>query len=179
MRRLSTRSRNSIGFSLLLCARRVRSPSFIRHYRSIDMSEQPYIPPPHGWRTFLIVWATQSISVFGSALTLFAITIWLTQTIYPRSEQQANLAFALAAVSLGFGLPTVLAGLVAGAWVDRHDRRLTMLATDLVSGLLSLALLALMASGTLNLWLLLLLVLLFSTSTAFHGAAFDTSYAML
>ena len=73
----------------------------------------------------------------------------------------------------------MFAGLVAGAWVDRRDRRLAMLATDLVSGLLSLALLALMASGTLNLWLLLLLVLLFWTSNAFHGAAFDTSYAML
>jgi DHA3 family macrolide efflux protein-like MFS transporter len=143
------------------------------------MSEQSYIPPPHGWRTFLIVWVTQSISVFGSALTLFAITIWLTETIYPRPEQQADLAFALAAVSLAFGLPTVLAGIVAGAWVDRHDRRLTMLVTDLISGLLSLGLLALMVSGSLNLWLLLLLVLSFSTSSAFHGAAFDTSYAML
>ena len=27
-----------------------------------------YVPPPNGFRTFLIVWVTQSISVFGSAL---------------------------------------------------------------------------------------------------------------
>jgi MFS family permease len=143
------------------------------------MSEQPYIPPPHGWRTFLIVWVTQSISVFGSALTFFAITIWLTQTRYPRLDQQADLAFALSAVSIAFGLATVVGGLVGGAWADRHDRRLIMIATDLISGVLSLAVLALMVSGTLNLWLLVLLVLSFSTSSAFHGAAFDTSYAML
>jgi len=143
------------------------------------MSEQPYSPPPGGWRTFLIVWVTQSLSVFGSALTFFAITIWLTQTRYPRPDQQAELAFALSAVSIAFGLATVFGGLVAGAWADRHDRRLIMIATDLISGLLSLAVLALMVSGTLNLWLLLLLVLSLSTSGAFHAAAFDTSYAML
>jgi DHA3 family macrolide efflux protein-like MFS transporter len=143
------------------------------------LSEQAYAPPRNGWRTFLIVWATQSISVFGSALTFFAITIWLTQTRYPRSDQQAELAFALSAVSIAFGLATVFGGLVAGAWADRHDRRLIMIATDLISGLLSLAVLVLMVSGTLGLWPLLLLVLSLSTSGAFHAAAFDTSYAML
>src|SRR5262245_16631669 len=143
------------------------------------MSEQPYIPPPHGWRTFLIVWVTQSLSVFGSALTFFAITIWLTQTRYPRPDQQAELAFALSAVSIAFGLATVVGALIGGPWADRHDRRLIMMATDLISGVLSLAVLVLMVSGTLNLWLLVLLVLSISTSSAFHGAAFDTSYAML
>src|SRR4051812_3741528 len=122
------------------------------------MSEQLYIPPQNGWRTFLIVWATQSISVFGSALTFFAITIWLTQTRYPRSDQQADLAFALSTVSIAFGLATVLGALVEGAWADRHDRRRIMIATDVISGLLNLALLAMMVSGTLDLWLLLLLV---------------------
>src|SRR3990172_4753540 len=54
-----------------------------------------YQAPPHGWRTFLIVWATQSVSVLGSALTFFATTIWLTLTLYPRPEQKPELAFAL------------------------------------------------------------------------------------
>ena len=46
------------------------------------MSGNPtvYQPPPNGWRTFLIIWGTQSASVFGSAMTLFAMNIWLTQT---------------------------------------------------------------------------------------------------
>ncbi|MEW5720885.1 MAG: MFS transporter, partial [Chloroflexota bacterium] len=64
-----------------------------------------YQPPANGFRTFLIVWATQSVSVFGTALTFFAMTIWLTQTLYPRPEQKPELAFALAAVSLAFALP--------------------------------------------------------------------------
>ena len=43
-------------------------------------STEQYQAPPNGFRTFVIVWMTQSISVFGSALTWFAVTVWLTQS---------------------------------------------------------------------------------------------------
>ena len=96
------------------------------------MSDQPpYQPPPNGWRTFLIVWATQSVSVFGSALTLFAVNIWLTQTLYPLPEQKPQLSLALAAMSLAFALPTVFGAPLAGAWADRHDRKRTMIVDGL------------------------------------------------
>jgi MFS family permease len=88
----------------------------------------------------LIVWITQSISVFGSALTLFAINIWLTQTLYPSPEQKPQLAAALSAINLAFAIPIVFGAPLAGAWVDRHDRKLTMLAMDFASGGLSLLL---------------------------------------
>ena len=42
------------------------------HYKPPDPS---YQPPPNGWRTFLITWFTQSISVFGSELTFFALSV--------------------------------------------------------------------------------------------------------
>ena len=115
-----------------------------------------YQPPPNGFRTFLIVWITQSVSVFGSALTFFTVNIWLTQSLYPLPEQKAQLAFALSAIGLAFGLPTVFGAPLAGAWADRHDRKRTMIAADFISALLSLALVG-----------------------AFHSAAFDTSYAMI
>ncbi len=135
--------------------------------------------PPNGWRTFLIVWATQSISVFGTALTFFSVTIWLTQTLYARPEQKSELALALSAVSLAFALPTVFGAPIAGAWADRHDRKRTMLVMDGASGGLSLVLAILMATQTLQLPLLIGLVLIAATFSAFHGSAFDTSYAML
>jgi len=56
-----------------------------------------YQPPAHGWRTFWIVWLTQSFSALGSQLTFFAIIIWLTQVLYPRPEQKPELAFAISA----------------------------------------------------------------------------------
>lgn len=139
----------------------------------------PYEPPAHGFRTFLILWATQSVSVFGSALTFFAITIWLTQVRYPAEAQKAELAFALSANSLAFALPTVFGAPLAGAWADRHDRKRTMVAADVASGVLALLLAALMAGGALDLWLLVPLTAGFALLGAFHSSAFFSSYAML
>jgi len=138
-----------------------------------------YEPPPNGFRTFIIVWITQSISVFGTALTFFSVNIWLTQTLYSLPEQKPQLAFALSAISLAFALPVVFGAPLAGAWVDRHDRKRTMLTMDYLSGILSLVLMALMLSGNLQFWMLILLIVGFASAGAFHNAAFDTSYAMI
>ncbi len=138
-----------------------------------------YETPPHGFRTFLIVWVTQSISVFGSALTLFAINIWLTQSLYPFPEQKQQLAVALAVVNLAYAIPVVFGAPLAGAWVDRHDRKRTMMAMDFFSGILSLVLMFMMVSDRLELWNLAILTSMFSIVAAFHNAAFDTSYAMI
>lgn len=139
----------------------------------------PYTPPPNGFRTFLIVWISQSFSVFGSALTFFAITIYLTQTLYPDPSQKGELAFALSAIALAFALPNVFMAPLAGAWADRADRKRTMMAMDFVNGVLSLVITALVLMGWMNLTYLLILMVLASIVGAFHNAAFDTSYAML
>jgi MFS family permease len=138
-----------------------------------------YQAPPNGWRTFLIVWVTQSVSVFGSALTYFAITIWLTLTLYPLPEQKPELAIALSLVSLAGALPVIFGAPIAGAWADRHDRRRTMMFTDFASGCLGLVAVVLMATQTLNLGIIIVVAALSSSFAAFHNSAFDTSYAML
>ena len=138
-----------------------------------------YQAPPNGFRTFLIMWVTQSFSAFGTALTSFAINIWLSQTLYPLPEQKPALAFALAANGLAFALPAVFGAPLAGAWADRHDRKRTMMAMDFANGCLSLVLVTLLATHSLQLWMLLILSTLYSTFGAFHMSSFDTSYAML
>lgn len=138
-----------------------------------------YQPPANGFRTFLIVWATQSVSVFGSELTFFATTIWLSVVYYPRPEDKPNLALALAAVSIAFALPTVFGAPIAGAFADRHDRKRTMMASDFLSGLISLLVATLMVTRLLQPWLLVALIVIHASVAAFHASAFDTSYAML
>ncbi len=138
-----------------------------------------YQPPPNGFRTFLIVWVSQSVSVFGSALTFFAITIWLTQTLYSLPEQKPQLAAALSVVALAFAVPVVFGAPIAGAWADRHDRKRTMMAMDFANGCLSVLLAVLVITNTLNLPLLIVLVVIAAILGSFHNSAFDTSYAML
>jgi MFS family permease len=144
------------------------------------MSESlSYQPPANGWRTFLIVWATQSVSVVGSALTGFAITIWLTTVMYPDPSQKPQLAWALSALNLAFAIPVVFGAPIAGAFVDRHDRKRTMMAMDVANGFVCLAAVPLIATRQLNVFWLVVIGVLSSIFTAFHNAAFDTSYAML
>jgi len=130
-------------------------------------------------RTFVIVWITQSVSVLGSGLTFFALAVWLTQVKYPLASQKPELAFALAVISVASGAPAIFAAPIAGAWADRHDRKRTMMAMDAVSGLLDLALLGLIVSHVLQLWILAVILVFAGTASAFHSASFDTSYAML
>ena len=138
-----------------------------------------YQPPAHGFRTFLIVWLTQSFSAFGSHLTFFTIVVWLTQVLYPRPEQKPELAFAISALGLSFGVPAIFGAPLAGAWADRHDRKRTMLIVDFLHGILVLALMGLMVTGHLQLWMLLILSVFASFLSSFHWSAFSTSYSMI
>jgi DHA3 family macrolide efflux protein-like MFS transporter len=135
--------------------------------------------PPHGFRTFVWLWASQSVSVIGTALTYFAVNIWLTQVRYPLAAQKPALALALSLTTLAAFVPTIVLAPVAGAWADRHDRRRTMLVMNLVSGTLSSLLVLMLASGRLDVAALVAFLALYGMCGAFHAASFETSYAML
>ena len=97
----------------------------------------PYKAPPNGWRTFLIVWVTQSVSVIGTALTGFAITIWLTTGLYPAPAQSRTGMGAVCVQPWPSPSPYLWRAGRAGAFVDRHDRKRTMIAIDFLNGCLS------------------------------------------
>jgi len=91
---------------------------------------------PHGdlWRhaDFRKLWAGQTVSLFGSAVTLLALP---AVAIYTLGATPAQLGLLSAAGSL----PALLFGLVVGAWVDRRRRRPLLVLADLGRGLLLLA----------------------------------------
>ena len=138
-----------------------------------------YVPSAHGFRTFLVLWTSQSLSVIGSGMTGFALNIYLAQTLYPAADQKAELAFAFTALNLAFAIPFIFGGPLAGAWVDRLDRRIILLAANGASAVLTLAMLILMLGGALDVWALIVIGILGSSIGTFHFAAFDASYAML
>ena len=43
--------------------------------------DDPRLLPHHGFRTFLVLWLTQSLSVIGSGMTGFALNVYLAQTL--------------------------------------------------------------------------------------------------
>ncbi|MDF2626529.1 MAG: Major Facilitator Superfamily transporter [Symbiobacteriaceae bacterium] len=138
-----------------------------------------YQAPKHGFRTFTIIWATQSLSVIGTQLTLFAVNIYLAQVLFPLPEQKPQLAGAFTLLNLAHFIPTLITAPLAGAWADRHDRKRTMLVADLLSAAMSLVLVNLLLRGPVDLWTLIGFAAGYGILGAFHGSAFDTAYAML
>jgi MFS family permease len=138
-----------------------------------------YIPPSRGFSTFVVIWAAQSLSVIGSGMTGFALNVYLAQVLYPAPEHKAELALAFTVLNLGFTIPFVFGGPLAGAWADRHDRKQIMIVTNAINGVLAFLTFILMVSGTLHIWMLVCIGALAAAAAAFHYAAFDASYAML
>jgi MFS family permease len=105
------------------------------------MSKTPMLA---GMRGFTLVWAGQFLSFLGTGMTNFALTIWAWKT--------TGTATALALVALFNMAPSILASPVAGALVDRWNRKLVMMLSDIAAGISTLAILLLFTSGRLEIW---------------------------
>ena len=75
-------------------------------------------------RDFSLIWLAQLISTAGSALTDLAAGIY----VYRVTES----AFAVGLTLMVTAIPTLLVGLLAGVYVDRHDRKRIMWTTCLI-----------------------------------------------
>ena len=82
-------------------------------------------------RNFFCLWLAQVISNFGDRLTQMA----LVALVYQRTPGSA---IALAKLISFTIIPVFLIGPIAGAWVDRLDKRSVMMISDLLRGLLIL-----------------------------------------
>lgn len=122
-------------------------------------------------RTFLVVWAGQTVSLLGSGLTAFALGVWVYL------ETGSVTRFAL--INFSAALPTLFISPFAGALVDRWDRRTTLIVSDLVAGLASATLFVLLRLDALELWHIYLLVGLASVCNAFQWPAFTASTTLL
>lgn len=87
-------------------------------------------------RTFLILWSTQSLSQLGSAMTNFALTLWL--------YEKTGSALQTAALSICSYAPYVLMSIFAGALSDRWDKKKVMLCCDAFAACCSVAVLVLL-----------------------------------
>lgn len=99
---------------------------------------------PSGMSGFTLVWVGQLVSLLGSAMTGFALTIWA----YERTEKATVLALA----GFFFVTPMLIFSPIAGALVDRSNRKLMMMLSDLAAGVVTLGFLGLYLSGNLEIW---------------------------
>lgn len=125
----------------------------------------------HQMRVFLIVWFGQLISLIGSGLTNFALGVWVYQRTGSVTQFSLILLFAM--------LPSILVSPVAGAMVDRWNRRSCMILSDSGAAITTVAVALLLATGNLQLWHIYLAVGLDSIFKAFQLPAYTASTSLL
>jgi MFS transporter, DHA3 family, macrolide efflux protein len=127
------------------------------------------------WRTglpaFRVVAFGQIVSTLGNEVSGFALTIW--------AFEKTGSATALALTVFFHLFPLVLTLPFAGAMVDRSNRRLMMMLTDIASFAFTMALLGLQIVGMLEIWHLYVGMVFIGISQAFQGPAFASAMSLM
>jgi MFS family permease len=110
-------------------------------------------------RPFLLLWIAQAATQIGGNMVIFGLTVIISES--------TGSTTAVSALIFTFLLPAVLFSALAGVFVDRLDRRLVLVATNILRGL---AFVAIYFVGD-HLGLLYLLNITVSTITVFFGPA--------
>jgi len=117
--------------------------------------------------TFTMICVGQFFSLLGTAMTGFALAVWAWEI--------TGQATALALVGFFSFAPIVLVSPVAGALVDRWNRKLTMMFSDLAAGVSTLAVLLLYTTGNLQIWHLYVTNAFAAAFQAFHFPAYSAA----
>ena len=95
-------------------------------------------------QNFIVIWLGQTVSLIGSQMTNFAITIWVWQL--------TGQATALALFGLLTQAPRVLVTPFAGIIVDRCNRKLLMMIGDAIACFSTIVILLLYLTNNLQIW---------------------------
>ena len=112
-------------------------------------------------RNFFTIWTGQAVSKFSSSVLQFAMIWYLTDT----TESAAVVSFA---VFLAF-FPQAILGPIAGVVIDRYNRKLIMILSDVAIAFVGLAMAIIGHMGALSTGLILLVLFLRTVGTAFHS----------
>ena len=126
---------------------------------------------PAGMTGFTVVWIGQLVSLLGTNMTNFALTIW--------AFEQTGRATDLALIGFFFMVPLLIVSPMAGAIVDRHDRKFMMMVSDLASGVVTIIVLILFATGLLEVWHLYITAAISGTFQTFQWPAYSAAISTM
>src|SRR5687768_10248305 len=126
---------------------------------------------PTGMFGFTIVWLGQIVSVLATNMSVFALTIWVFE--------ETGSATALGLMQVFFITPLLIITPFVGVMVDRHNRRLMMMVSDLTAGLATIAILVLQAFGVLEVWHLYVAAVFQGLGNAFQWPAYSAAISTM
>ncbi len=135
------------------------------------MTISPAIHRPTGMRAFIIVWLGQIVSVLASTMSQFGLTIWM----YQRTES----ATAMGLMQVAFITPFLLLSPFAGVMVDRYNRKLMMMVSDLAAVVATGGVFVLLALGRLEFWHLYIAAALNGIGNTFQWPAYSAAISTM
>lgn len=125
----------------------------------------------NGMRIFILIWAGQLVSLIGSGLTGFVVGVWV--------YQQTKSVTYLTLIVLCASLPGLLISPLAGALVDRWDRRKAMILADTGASLGTVLIALVFWRGNFEIWELCIAVGIISIFGAFQWPAYSAAISLL
>ncbi|MDE7429086.1 MAG: MFS transporter, partial [Lachnospiraceae bacterium] len=122
-------------------------------------------------RSFLLLWSSQTVSELGTAMTSYALIIWI--------YSQKGTASSITLLTICSFLPTILFRFIAGTLADRWNKKCIMLMTDLAAACGTLTVLALYSISALRIWHLYVINVLLSFMNAFQTPASFVATSLL
>ena len=113
--------------------------------------------------SFLLLWGSQTISQLGTAMTDYAVIIWV--------YSQRGTASSVTLLTVCTFLPTIFFRFLAGSVVDRQNKKRIMLIADLLAACGTLAVFVLHSADVLQIWHLYVINFLLSFMNAFQEPA--------
>ena len=122
-------------------------------------------------QSFLLLWGSQTVSQLGTAMTDYAVIIW----VYSRNGTASSVTL----LTVCTFLPTIFFRFLAGSVVDRRNKKHIMLIADLLAACGTLAVLVLHSADVLQIWHLYVINFLLSLMNAFQEPASFVAVSML
>jgi DHA3 family macrolide efflux protein-like MFS transporter len=123
------------------------------------------------FRSFIVLWLGQVVSLLGTSLSGFALGIWVYQT--------TGSVTRFAIIALTTSLPRVLLAPVAGALVDRWSRKRMIILGDTGAALSTLGILLLLSFGTIEPWHIYVATAFAAVCSVAQAPAYSASVPLL
>lgn len=123
------------------------------------------------FKKYVILWLSQSVSQLGSAMTSFALILW----IYTVNHS----ALTVSLMSFCSYVPYILVSPFAGTFVDRHSKKKIMLTADSIAALCTCSVLLLTLTGRLQIWHIYVINAVIGCMNAFQSPASSVALGKL
>ncbi|MBI4761709.1 MAG: MFS transporter [Chloroflexi bacterium] len=120
---------------------------------------------------FIVIWLGQIVSVLASGMSQFALTIFM----YEKTES----ATALGLMQVFYITPFLLISPFAGVMVDRYNRKLMMMVSDLGAGLATLGILTVLYFDVWQFWHMYVAAVIFGLGNAFQWPAYSAAISTM